>query len=345
MKIALITIYEPITNLGSFLQCYAMKTFLESCGHNVTIIEKVPLKELIGKKLLSLNPKRAFFLRVKKCWYTYKDLKHLNRLNHTKWDPSAFDCVIYGSDEIWNLHNKYFADDLFWGVNVNVPKIAYAISVGHMTQIEFDEYNNYQKAANNFKVVFARDKRTYEMLYQYSNLHRKLVCDPTMLIPLNKMSLPIKLPLKKYLLVYTYGLSSNHITLVKEYARKHNLIIVSPCFWHIWADKVIECSALQFSTLIANAECVFTTTFHGAIFTMLNHKKCCIFSQRDKVKDVVDTLGVNQHLISSNCTIEQFSRTIELEFPALTFESKLEEIRKYSQNVIKKEISKLKYIK
>ena len=41
MKIGIVTVYESITNLGSFLQTYAMKTLLTELGHEVYILQNV----------------------------------------------------------------------------------------------------------------------------------------------------------------------------------------------------------------------------------------------------------------------------------------------------------------
>lgn len=334
MKIAIVTVYQPVTNLGSYLQCFALKTYLEDLGHKVDIIGNVPLSKQIKKYVLKVNPKRAFFLRLQKVFYTIRDISRLNVVYKDVWDSSSYDVVVYGSDEIWNLHNKYFATDLFWGINVDTPKIGYGISVGHMTYEEFNVYPHYKKAIGSFLKVFPRDSRTQGMLSGLCNLNDKLVCDPTLLISVDKLSLPIKPIKKKYILVYSYGLSATHIEYVKRFARENNLKIVSPCFWHIWADKVIECSALQFSTLMQGAEYVFTTTFHGAVFTLLNHKRCCIYSQRAKVGELVESLGVEKHLLYDTATYEDFKSILSLDFPTEKFENKLIALRDYSQKAL-----------
>lgn len=331
MKIAVVTIYEPITNLGSYLQCFALKTYLEDLGHEVDVIGNVSLSKQIKKYGLKINPKRAFFLRLQKVFYTIRDILRLNVVYKDVWDSSSYDVVIYGSDEIWNLHNNYFATDLFWGVNVNIPKVGYAISVGHMTDEEFDDFPHYKKSIGSFLKVFPRDSRTQSMLSGLCHLNDRLVCDPTLLVSVDRLSLPINPIKEKYILVYSYGLSPIHIEYVKRFARENNLKIVSPCFWHIWADKVIECSALQFSTLMQGAEYVFTTTFHGAVFTLLNHKRCCIYSQRAKVGELVESLEVQNHLLSETSTYDDFKTILVQDFPKDKFENKLKALRDYSQ--------------
>lgn len=341
MNIAIVTVYEPITNLGSYLQCFALKTYLEDLGHKVDIIGNVPLSKQIKKYGLKINPKRAFFLRLKKVFYTIKDVTRLNVVYKDVWNHSSYDIVVYGSDEIWNLHNRYFATDLFWGIDVNVPKIGYGISVGHMTDEEFKAFPHYKKAIGNFLKVLPRDSRTQNMLSGLCNLNDKLVCDPTLLVDVDKLSLPIKPIKEKYILVYSYGLSANHIEYVRMFAKKNNLIIVSPCFWHIWADKVVECSALQFSTLIRDAEHVFTTTFHGAVFTLLNHKKCCVYSQRPKVGELVKSLGIQNHLLSETSTYDDFETILKQDFPINNFENNLNILRDYSQKELNDILSQI----
>lgn len=334
MRIAIITVYEPITNLGSYLQCFALKTFLEELGHDVDVIGNVPLHKQIFKYGVRLNPKRAIFLRLKKILFTIKDVSRLNVVYKKKWNPELYDVGIFGSDEIWNLHNKYFASDLFWGVNLNIPKIGYAISIGHMTEEEFNQFPQYKKSINNFLKVFPRDSKTHDMLSGLCNLNDDLVCDPTLLINADKLSLPIKPIRCRYLLVYSYGLSTKHIEYVRKFAKENDLIIVSPCFWHIWADKVIECSALQFSTLMRGADYVFTTTFHGAVFTLINHKRCCVYSQREKVGALVSSLGVSDHLLSDSSNYDDFVRIMNQDFPVEVFEKKLDTLRDYSRKEI-----------
>lgn len=342
MRIAIVTVYEPITNLGSYLQCYAMKTFLEEQGHDVTVVGNKRLYKQIFKYGLRLNPKRAFFLRLKKIFYTIKDVSKLNVVYKKNWNPDSYDVVIYGSDEIWNLNNPYFADDLFWGINVDLPKIGYAVSVGHMSEEELNLFPQYKTSIGSFLKVYPRDTFTYGMLYNLCPLSENVVGDPTLLVDLDCLSKPVTQIKEQYIVVYSYGLSTIHIEYVKRFARENNLKIVSPCFWHYWADKVVECSALQFSSLIKDAEYIFTTTFHGAIFTLLNHKKACIFSQRPKVNDLVESLGAGQYLLRDDAAYEDFERTINIEFPKEEFESKLNKLRQYSINELYNTLQSLK---
>lgn len=336
MKIGIVTIYEPITNMGSFLQAYAMKSYLEDAGHEVYMIQNKSTWDTFKKGVFKINPKRECLLRVYKGFKFLQDVAELKLLWKDDIEQYNLDYIIYGSDEIWNLENKYFTEDLFWGIGIptSIRKIAYAISAGPMTVDSFLASGKYAQSVRTFDDLLPRDINTQKILRELCGKNYPIVCDPTLLVPVRKLCRPIRIPDQKYLLVYTYGLNPSMIDIVKQYALMHNLSIVSPCFWHLWADKIIECSALQFSTLVAHAECVFTTTFHGAIFTMLNHKHCCILPVREKVRDVVERLGEGVHLIEEGLSFEGFQEVMDRPFDIDAFEMRLAEFRNYSADLL-----------
>lgn len=336
MKIGIVTIYEPITNMGSFLQAYAMKRVIEAMGHEVYFIENVSAVKTALKCVIKINPKREFVLRIKKTSKFFRDIKKIKRIPRAKVRDAGLDLILYGSDEIWNMENPYFRDQIFFGGEVgDIRRVAYAVSVGAMTEETLYQNIGYIKRLPEFKQILVRDEHTRDIVSKFMNGHYPIVGDPTLLVPVSELSAKIQCPKEKYLLAYTYGLDKHMEKIIVDYARKHHLKIVSPCFWHLWADQVIECSALQFSSLIQGAECVFTSTFHGAIFTLLNHKRCCILPVREKVRDIVIRLGKECHLIENICSAERFEETMSVSFQTETFERKLLDLRDYSLNQLK----------
>lgn len=331
MKIGIVTVYESITNLGSFLQAYALKQFLQKNGHEVLFIENIPVWKHVIDNLFKLNPKRELLLRQLKTIQFVRDMKLLPRISKDKIKSEDFDCLIYGSDEIWNIDNIYFRNGLFWGEGINdIPKIGYGISMGYLQEETLQMHPKYLEDIKSFTKVLVRDKRTYDILYKNGIRGMELVCDPTLLLPLEGLEQKISLPKDRYLLVYTYGLEAKWIKYIRKFAEKKHLKVISVCFWHPWADHIVECSALQFSKLIAGADYVFTTTFHGAVFTLLNHKRCCILPIREKVKDLVLKLNEEAHLVDIKSDFYQMEKTMEIEFDTETFEKKLSILREDS---------------
>lgn len=342
MKIGIITIYEPITNFGSYLQTLALQKILVDLGHEAYIIAKNSTSSTILKAICKLSPKREFFLRIQKALYCIKDLNQFKIINRNQISHYKLDCLIFGSDEIWNLENPYFRDNLFWGINLpNIPKIAYAVSAGAATKDLLLQYPQYIQNLGSFKDILVRDNHTKTIIEDIVKRDTQLVCDPTLLLPVQHLTRSIAIPNKPYLLVYTYGVDSHLSYIIRQFAQKNNLLIVSPCFWHSWVDKVIECSALQFSYLIANAECVFTSTFHGAIFTLLNHKRCCILPVREKVRDVVNKLNETHRLIKTDCSLSDFSQTMKIPFDSELFEKNLATYRSESLQALYNALSNI----
>ena len=63
MKIGIITVYDAVTNIGSYLQAFSLKSVLEKLGHEVVFIEKEPYRKVIARFALQLNPTRSLILR------------------------------------------------------------------------------------------------------------------------------------------------------------------------------------------------------------------------------------------------------------------------------------------
>lgn len=340
MNIAITTVYQPFTNLGSFLQAYALKIFLEKNDHKVEFVKTSNHFESAIKLISNARPFRSYLLRIQKLFHSLQDL---NRLSYTSYNNPNIDCYVWGSDEIWNITNEFFCRPIFFGYDIEAkPKIGYAISAGHATSSDFKKHSDLTLNVKNFDLILCRDKHTQNLLKENYGLETDTVIDPTLLVNVSELSENIRLPKQKYLLVYTYGIDNKMIEIIKQFASKYNLQIVSPCFWHIWADKTIECSALQFSTLVANAEYVFTTTFHGAIFSLTNHSKCCILPLRPKVQDLCISLKSDGRLLSKDCSFEDFEKIIMTDFPETEFENNLQILRTYSANRLLQALNRFK---
>lgn len=340
MNIAIVTVYQPFTNLGSFLQAFALKRFLETHGHKAVFVKTGPHFKSALKLISHLRPYRSYLMRIGKAFHALCDLNYLSFIAS---NDQSIDCYIYGSDEIWNVTNKFFCRPIFFGIGINnKPKIGYAVSAGHAETHDFSANNYLTKGISGLNRIFTRDIHTQSLIKECYDIDTDIVADPTLLVELEELSSPVRLPRFKYLLAYTYGIDPDTINILRAFARKNNLKIVSPCFWHIWADKTIECSALQFSTLMANAEYVFTTTFHGAIFALRNHTRCAILPLRPKVKSLCYALGSEARLLSSGCDLNEFENIISKPFPNEEFEENLDQLRSRSMDLLISELEKIK---
>ena len=172
-----------------------------------------------------------------------------------------------------------------------------------------------------------------------ANTDTEIVCDPTILygrdnFPVYKQkNSKYKLP-EKYMLVYSYVYTKNQKTAIKDYARMNGMKIVSASLDADFADMVVLASALDFPYLIANAECVYAATFHGAIFGMMFAKKLAIMPRMHKISSVVNACGGQEYLVNENFSIENLCEVLEKNVNHDSIESNMSKIREKSHDLL-----------
>lgn len=340
MKIGIVTVYDGVSNIGSYLQAYAMQTALEQLGHQVFFVEKTSVSRRVWQHVAQLNPKRAFFLRLQSGWNYLRAARRFRFVSPGQ--THQLDGLLFGSDEIWNMDNPFFRDPLFFGTGMQIPRIAYAVSVGAMAQKTLDANAAIAEGAKSFAAVLARDERTQTMMGKFLQKDLPIVCDPTLLVGTDPLQMPVKLPEEPYMLVYSYGLEEPMEGYIRRFAKEKGLKLVSAHFWHPFCDRVIPCKPLEFGSLMAGAEYVFTSTFHGAVFAMMNHTRCAILPVREKVAYVAGQLAQEGRLVYRRMDYDTFRAALETPFDAETFEARLAALRKLSMDALKEALECLK---
>ena len=153
LKIGILT-FHGSHNYGSMLQAYALQQYLESCGHQVKIINLRNKKSRIlyafpldikkrGKRLVLLSCQNIFRL-YKECkkWYIFEyfisDYYHLTENTYESWEDIVedlanlnFDVIITGGDQIWNMRCYDFDKSYYLPEKLNgIKKISYCPSMG-----------------------------------------------------------------------------------------------------------------------------------------------------------------------------------------------------------------------
>lgn len=133
-KIGILTVHKG-TNIGSFLQAYALKTAIEKEGCDVKLIDN--RSRLPKRTMLSTVKNNIIGGKIGKALFSYKlfstfikAFKGFDEIPMSKAD--SLDCVVLGSDEIWNVKRKVMSDyPSFFGVGISTKKIAYSPSVNN----------------------------------------------------------------------------------------------------------------------------------------------------------------------------------------------------------------------
>lgn len=334
MKIGILT-YHRALNYGAFLQAFALKSFLESHNHNVTIIDYWPDEHACAYKPLFINPALDSINRIKQTIYNLLRY-HKYRKRTCKMDvlrakyldiPASpqfkkgqelvnlnYDCVIYGSDQIWWRHSPFPTypgfDPVFWGEYIpsSSKKIAYAASMGQM-DIDSHDKDFIKNALVHFNHISVREEGLRQLLQPLTSKNILTAVDPTLLMGIDfwKKYADAFIPKEKYVLLYNLNPSKAAEQLARKKAQQLNCRYieitgaVNPL--KIGKEYKQTVDAFEFITYIRHAEYVVTTSFHGTAFSIIFEKPFCALgmgNNSSRVSSLLNQLHISQCLIDDH---------------------------------------------
>lgn len=336
MKICILSM-QRVQNFGSLLQSYALKKLLTQMGHTVSFLDiqrneadDLLLKGEIHEFSLEGDKNRGLVSKLKKLdKYTMNRLRIKIRAKDQDRlferfrssglgmdrgpDGVRYDCCVIGSDEVFNCMSgsKWgFTSQLFGNVQQADRVITYAASCGATVLEELPEAAamRIEEAFKNVSAFSVRDKNTKKMV---SGLTEKPVeehLDPVLIDnfeeELEAMELPENLP-EKYCVVYSYYNrihKEGEIEAIKAFCKKHELEIVTVGAPQMWVRNHLVLEPFQVLRVFENAAFVVTDTFHGTIFSAKYAERFAVMireSNRNKLGDLLERLGVQKHMLSS----------------------------------------------
>ena len=303
MKVGIISM-QRVVNCGSFLQAYGLKKIIESLGHEVIFIDykvekpicKTKEDEILYRKkrlkniiLNSLSKSPIFFrLLPNEIKYSVNDRYNYNKvyfeqlgLTKKKVYNIPVESIVIGSDEVFNclqLNPEVgFSLELF-GKGCNAKRrITYAASFGNTTIEEIlasGKMNEIQKYLNKFNAISTRDENSSNIIQKLTGIVPFHNLDPVLIYGfLNEIpDLEIS---EKFVLVYAYRrrFREEEAKQIKKFSTSRGLKIISVGGYQPFCDENILASPFEILGYFRKAEYVFTDTFHGTIFSIINHKK------------------------------------------------------------------------
>lgn len=228
-------------------------------------------------------------------------------------EPGEKDLVIIGSDEVFN-HTR--------GVNLqlhgNVPGakrvITYAASCGSALpqDVRAQDLEQVCSALKRVESVSVRDNATARYLAELSGQQPVRHLDPVLVGGLRRRK-PRKVWLKKFLLVYAYGQrihTEREINVIRSFARARGLKTVAMGGSQFWCDLYIPASPMRLLDYFHAAEYVVTDTFHGSVFSVINHKKFAVIvraTNRGKITGLLEDLKLDERVLTD---MEQLEPTL-----------------------------------
>ena len=202
-----------------------------------------------------------------------------------------YDCLIAGSDQVWNFDwfNPAFFLDL---PACHARRLAYAASAGRVMFCE-DETAYLRRTLPRFDAVSVREKDLADVLNEMLETDRIVqTVDPTLLLSADEwgaLASP-RLLGKKYLFCYYLHNDSSLSDLARKAARKYRLKIATIPFPGIEYNqedirfgtyRFDAASPADFLSLIRHAEYILTDSFHATVFSLLFGKRFVAFPRED----------------------------------------------------------------
>lgn len=329
------TLYHGNMNYGAVLQAYALCKKINDLGfeceqidyaymHSSSLLRsKIKMlfdyKKVVGyirrnkghgkvAELLKNREKR--FTAFKEAYiptsvlYTDETIK--NAIN-------KYDVFVVGSDQVWNpdwLKKEMLLDF----VPESKKKISYAASIGKYI-LTNEQEEMFRKHLESFTAVSVRENESVELLGKCYDGEIVCTVDPTLLLDEQEWDDIAANSLVEEEYVFCYFLSENlqQRELAKEYAHKNNckLVTIPHAYRYNFCDvdfsdiDYVQASPKEFLSLIKNAECIFTDSFHACVFSGLYKKQFFVFSREDsqamnvRIEEILSIYEAREHFISS----------------------------------------------
>lgn len=314
MKKVIVSTYCEWTSIGSILQAFALKKTIEMLGANETIIKKESMKD---KKPINYDTSvsiKSLFKNIQ----TFKNKKNINEaykknmkfieknLNVISFDvyenlksnPPIGDIYIAGSDQIWhpNINRLDFLLDY---VPKGKKRISYAASMG-IEDLDIEKQDIFKNNLSKFDKISVREKGMIDILSPLLNEKILFHVDPTFLLEKQewkKIEKPVKIKNKYILLYVIYWDRSLNNKLKKLHKESgYDIVCVYTGTSNIYANMFIhDASPDEFLWLIDNAEAIITSSFHGAVFSIIFNKRFCPIinpNSRSRISNLLDLFNL-----------------------------------------------------
>lgn len=324
MRIGILT-YHFAHNYGAILQCYALQTYLTSLGHDVSVIDykspaiEIPYKPIYWRRFVSINPLKT----VRKCLTEIQLLpfriarykafnsfiqRHLNLAPVEDIINNPFDCIIVGSDQVWNTQLTKGYDHFYWGL-FDKPQqtrlITYAVSMeDNPSARKCMEMSRYM---SNFSAISVRENALAETLSNKFNTNISCCVDPTLLLSAEQWGQLAgkRIVPENYVLLYEVNPSEKAEQMGQLIANKMGLRLITLSSLPETNREAITAYAMpnDFLNLFQYASFVVASSFHGTVFALLFKKPFVSLRKNDckdeRVKNLLNTVNMLNRFIDT----------------------------------------------
>ena len=317
------------------MQAYALVQTLAGMGYTAEVIDYRCPK--IQKELDSLSKgrnivKNFFYLKKKAEFDSFnKKYLQLSSLGAKSIDDKLkeYDVLITGSDQVWNK-SITGNDWVYFLRDVDQCKISYAASCGDGVDLTEQDAQNIKT----FNAVSVRENILQDKLNSLG-VESVTVCDPTILVGKEAFARLSRTRLckDKYVFVFMIWKSKKLMENATRFANSKGIKVISnkDCVKFLFHSRPID-----FVSWIANADYVFTNSFHGTVFSLLFHRPfiSSVVKPNGKintrVQELLSTVGC-----SNNILMDENQQIITVNVPNYNLvDEKIKKMRSKGRNFL-----------
>ncbi len=340
MKIFTITCHD-VYNYGASLQAYALQHYLAQNNHDVEIIDYIPDWKIepykIRWNMISVShlsclyewrkvPGVRFIYRLKyggaklltilnyrlrkKKFDCFKKTKLIctstlfRNLEQLKQANLQADCIICGSDQIWNPRMKNGYDAVYYAQFLDIPRISYAASFG-VSNLTEDDKSMMSPWLNSFSFISVREKTGLRLLHEMGIQCGVQVSDPVFLLTAEdwKQLSSGKYLIEDFIFVYNIGKLDMKIKQCAIELRKRTgkrIVAIEEMAAVSYADiRVKDAGPCEFVELLSKSAMVISNSFHATSFALIFNKPMYTFINNafnSRVSDILRLVGLEARM-------------------------------------------------
>lgn len=346
MKVGIMSM-QRILNYGSYLQATSLKQMIESLGGEVEFVDykiepviysdeskserkkrittyKLKRSRLNGFIRKNIRRKSPFVPRYKRIKVPETFIKPFEKLGvyPERNICPRLDLLVVGSDEVFNCLQTNpdvgYSLQLFGKNNKAKKLISYAASFGNTTIERLEQFKVKEEIAKylrKFDEISVRDSNSGNVVKQLTGREPVYNLDPVLVGNFDDI-VEDNVKIRDYIVLYGYAnrFTEEEGKYISEYAEKRGKRLITLCAPQSFCSDNIECTPLEILAYFKHADCIITDTFHGAIFSVINHKKFVTvirdstngeYGNREKLGDLIARLDLNDRIIEDMSALEE----------------------------------------
>ncbi len=322
MKTLTVTFHHT-TNYGAVLQTYALQQTILSLGHENLVLEtktgekkkksKLSIRELYLRYLSWLRRKeRKMLVKYFADFHRYRlqMTRPYDSMEDLRNDPPDVDCMITGSDQVWNFVTtpKFIDSRLLRFGKESAIRFSYAASMEELRYSD-EQKQRLKDALVSFKGISVREQSAKDYIESFTPYQVERVLDPVFLLPKEKwLELAIEPRIKgPYILCYQVQSNKRMEEVAYRLKKQTGYPVVSICNSSIrWMKSDYsfhDVSIEEFLGFYNQAAYIVSASFHGVAMGLVFDKPvyALVKSVRaNRLKEVMKLFALDKYIVSQD---------------------------------------------